>query len=111
MSNLQRVIENADLIDERTHRTLLASLVNQLADGKSNAFGSFTLAASTTTTTVTDNRFQSEMVPVYIPITANASAEIGAGTIYVSNRTQGSFTLTHANNAQTDRDFIYIRIG
>ena len=43
-------------------------------------------------------------------VTANAAAEVGAGTIYVSAKAQGSFTVTHANSATADRTFAY-RIG
>ena len=46
-----------------------------------------------------------------MPTTANASAEVGAGTIYVSARAKQTFTLTHANNGQTDRTYKYAIIG
>lgn len=111
MARLQHVVERGDVIDSTLHRTLIAQNLNRIIEGSSNAVGSFTLTASVGTTTVTDNNFQSTMVPIFIPTTANAAAEIGNGTIYVSARADGSFTLTHANNAQTDRDFIYVRIG
>lgn len=89
----------------------VASAVNLLLDGKFNATGSFTLAANTTTTTVTDFRSGKDSVILYSPTTANGSAEIGAGTIYVSTRNAESFVVTHANNAQTDRSFMYVVIG
>jgi hypothetical protein len=44
-------------------------------------------------------------------MTANAAAEVGNGTIYVSAVTNGSFTLTHANNSQVDRTFRYAISG
>lgn len=91
------------------HLWNLTDRANELADGRSNAVGSVTLTANTTTTTVTDNKFQSSMYPVLCPLTANAAAAIG--TTYVSARTKGSFTLTHANNAQVDRSFGYVRFG
>jgi hypothetical protein len=46
-----------------------------------------------------------------MPTTANAAAEIGAGTAYISARTKRSFTITHANNSQSDRTFGYVVIG
>ena len=46
-----------------------------------------------------------------MPKTANASAEQGNGTIFISARANGSFTITHANNSQTDRQYGYIIIG
>jgi hypothetical protein len=53
----------------------------------------------------------SESVIVFTPTTANAAAEQGGGTMYLSARAKQSFTITHANNSQTDRTFIYIVIG
>lgn len=43
------------------------------------------------------------------PLTANAAAELAAGTMYVleANRALRQFTITHANNAQTDRTFFW----
>ena len=43
--------------------------------------------------------------------TANAAAEVGAGGMYVSAQGDGSFTVTHANNAQADRTFDYTVTG
>ena len=88
-----------------------ANVVNLLVDGKINAAGEVTLAASTASTTVTDYRVGSESVVVFTPTAANAAAEQGAGTMYLSARSKQSFTITHANNAQTDRTFIYLVIG
>ena len=89
----------------------VASVVNLLVDGKSNNKGTFTLTASTTTTTVSDLRAGTNSVITYVPTTANASAEIGAGTIFISARNNESFVLTHANNSQSDRTFLYVVIG
>ena len=89
----------------------VASAINLLIDGKNNATGTFTLTASTTTTTVSDLRAGTNSVITYVPITANASSEIGAGTIFISARNDESFVLTHANNSQSDRTFIYAIIG
>jgi len=88
-----------------------ANVVNLVVDGKINAAGEVTLAASATATTVTDYRVGSESVIVFTPTTANAAAEQGGGSMYLSTRSKQSFTITHANNAQTDRTFIYIVIG
>lgn len=85
----------------------LAGAINQLMDGRSNAYGSFTLAASTTSTVVTDRRVGTDTRVMWTPKTANAAAEIGGGTLYLSTVTAGSFTVTHASSAQTDRDFDY----
>lgn len=88
-----------------------ANVVNLLVDGKINAGGEVTLSASSASTTVTDYRVGTESVIVFTPTTANAAAEQGGGAMYLSARSKQSFTITHANNAQTDRTFIYIVIG
>jgi hypothetical protein len=46
-----------------------------------------------------------------MPTTANAAAEIGNGTLYVSSRDKQQFTITHASNTQSDRTFGYVVQG
>lgn len=96
-------------LNEKRHRLVIATTVNELLKGRANNAGSLTLAAGATTTVVLDNLFNSDMVPLLTPTTSNAAAALG--TTYVSSRDNGSFTLTHANNAQTDRTFLYVRWG
>lgn len=85
--------------------------VNQLIRGGTNASGTVTLAANATTTTITSENINSRTRLILFPATANAAAELGAGTMYVSavvsglSPAQGTATITHANNAQTDRTF------
>jgi hypothetical protein len=38
-------------------------------------------------------------------------AEIGNGTMYIGAINNGSFVVTHANNAQADRTFLYVALG
>jgi hypothetical protein len=85
--------------------------VNQLGQGRSNAVGSVTLTANTATTTVTATNCGAGSTPILTPTTANASAEFGGGSIYVGTVSNGSFVITHANNAQTDRTFLYAVLG
>ncbi len=89
----------------------LAIAVNGIIDGRTDNYGSATLTASTATTVVTESRVTGFSTIVLTPTTANAAAELGAGTLYVSAKADGSFTLTHANNAQTDRTFDYTWSG
>jgi hypothetical protein len=89
----------------------VAAVVNRLAQGKLNCTGSLTLAASAASTTIDDPRATAGSVILLMPTTANAAAELGNGTLHVSARAKGSFTLTHANNAQPDRSFDYAMIG
>ena len=80
-------------------------------DGKSNALGTFTLAAGQTSTVVDDRRVGVNSVMSFMPTSANAAAEWGGGTMYVSDRTKHQFTLTHANAGSTDRTFSYFIEG
>jgi hypothetical protein len=88
---------------------VLAQAVNGLINGKSNNVGTFTLTANAASTVVSDNLFESNQVVLWSPTTANAAAALA--TTYVSARAKGSFTLTHANDAQVDKTFLYVRVG
>jgi len=70
-----------------------------------------TLTANAGTTTLTDPRICATSSVSLSALTANAAAEIGAGTLYVSARADGSATITHANNAQTDRTFMVLIVN
>ena len=85
----------------------VALAVDQMGRGRSNAFGTVTLAENQATTTVDDDNVGAESFIGLTPKTANAAAELGNGTLYISAQSDGSFTLTHANNPQTDRTFTY----
>ena len=97
--------------NEERHRRVIATAVNDILRGKASEKLSFTLTANVASTTVTDTKFEYDMLALWIPTTANAAAELGNGTMYLSATSQGSFTVTHANNAQTDRIFNYVRFG
>lgn len=91
--------------------TEIIQAINQINLGNIENTGSVTLTANTTSTTVSNSRVSANSYISFMPTTANASAEIGAGTMYVSSRNKGEFTITHANNAQTDRTFKYNHVG
>jgi hypothetical protein len=80
-------------------------VVNELGRGRSNATGEFTLATSATSTTVTAPNCAAGSVVLIVPKTANAAAALS--TTFVSAVDNGSFTVTHASNTQTDRTFGY----
>jgi hypothetical protein len=88
-------------------------VLQQLRSGKMEVVGELTLTASAATTAVTDIRVSPQSVIVWHPRTANAAAELAAGTMYITDANMGSgtFTVTHANNAQTDRHYRYACIG
>ena len=85
--------------------------VRQLAEGRSNAVGAFTLSANAASTMVTAPTCGAGSSVLTFPKTANAAAEIGNGTMHIGTVANGSFTVTHANNAQTDRTFMYAAFG
>lgn len=80
--------------------------------GKLNCTGTVTLTAGAASTTVTDARATAFSQINFTPTTTNARDEyLKNGTMYVSTRSNGSFVISHANNAQTDRDFTFSIIG
>ena len=101
--------------DEVEHRRLLAAAINEILNGRISSNGAVTLTASVATTTVTDRRVGVESTILFMPLTANAAAEQGAGTMYIKTTdydpTNKQFTINHANNAQTDRTFRYLIAG
>lgn len=89
--------------------TKYAFTIQQLAEGRSNATGSFTMTTSTTTTTVTAPTCGAGSIVVLQPKTSNAAAALG--TTYIGTVAAGSFTVTHASNGQTDKTFGFVCIG
>jgi len=88
--------------------------IQQLAAGRSNATGTVTLTTGAATTTVTPTQtgtIAAGSTPILTPTTANAAAEVGNGTMYVSAVANGSFTITHANSATTGRTFLWAILG
>lgn len=99
--------------DGERHRQLLGEAVQGAFLGKTNNVIVATLTANAVSTTITDARITAGSWLGFMPETANAAAELGNGTLYVadSGRVNGSATITHANNAQTDRTFRIAIIG
>jgi len=86
----------------------VAEVVNRVLDGGLNSTGSVTLQTSSATTVVSDVRVGENSVITFMPKDANAAAELTA--LYISARTNGTFTITH-NNSGTTRAYEYIIIG
>jgi hypothetical protein len=98
--------------------TLISRIVRaiiQLGQGRLNCVGQVTLTAGATTTVVTVGvskaavNVGSDCEVTLSPRTANAAAALS--TTFVSSVGQGTFTITHANNGQTDRTFGWIAAG
>ena len=91
----------------------LWEVVQQMRKGKLEVVTTLTLTANVTTTTLAFKGLSPQSVVVFDPKTANAAAELYGGTMYVltAGRGNDSWTITHANNAQTDRTFQVAVIG
>lgn len=94
---------------ERDIYRIVQSLISVIR--KWNASGQVTLRANQATTVVT-KAVSPGAVNVAVgdevmlsPRTANAAGALA--TTYISAVGQGTFTITHANNAQTDKTFGY----
>lgn len=87
----------------------LARAINNILRGKTNNWGSVTLTANAASTSVTDPRAGYNSVVTLSPTTANAAAAIA--TTYIATYGDGTFTITHANNAQSDKTFKYVVTG
>ena len=94
-----------------TNPRRISTALNQAIDGRTDNYGSVTLTANTAQTVVTLSTTQvsANSTILMTPRTANAAAALA--TTYVSAKANGSFTLAHANNAQTDKTFDYAWIG
>ena len=99
------------LADDAQWKRTIQQWQQEVNQGHIQNVSSVTLVAGGTTTVVTDFRVGIASFIGFMPTTANAAAEIGAGGMYVSSRGKQTFTITHANNAQTDRTFTYCVLG
>lgn len=88
-----------------------ATSLQQLAAGRSNASGSVTLAAGATSTSVKADNCAAQCAVFLFPKTANGAAALAAGTTYVASVGKQTFTIAHADNAQTDRSFFWVALG
>lgn len=92
--------------DAADHLTRLADAINNIIRGKINVAGELTLTANSATTTLTDIRIGADCVVLLQPTSANGAAALA--TLYFGTPGNGSVTVNHANNAQTDRTFRYV---
>jgi Ethanolamine utilization protein EutJ (predicted chaperonin) len=89
----------------------IAEAVRDLIRGGSNATGTVTLTVSVATTTVANPLVRDTSVPILIPMTAAAAAEVGAGTLFISAVNRGNFVVGHANSATAGRTYRYALVG
>lgn len=86
-----------------------AVAIQQLYAGRSNATGTVTLAAGASSTVVNPPNCAPQSAVFLFPKTANAAAALA--TTFINSVGKQSFTISHANNAQTDRSFFYVCLG
>lgn len=87
----------------------IVTALRQTIDGRTDNWGQVTLTAGATTTTYSSQNISENSTIALSPRTLNAAAAFAS--TYVSARANGFVTLTHANNAQTDRTFDLAWIG
>lgn len=97
--------------DETEHRRLLAQSINEILFGRLNNVGTVTLTANQATTAITDLKVGAASKVFLTPTSASAATEVGSGGLYISAVGDGTFTITHANNATADRTFAYAIFG
>lgn len=107
MISFPQAPENAKA-EEGSIRTLVR-VINNIMRGKTNNRGEVTLTAGATTTVVSDINAGGESIVLLMPLTSNAAAALA--TTYITSQGKKTFTITHANNAQTDRNFRYTITG
>lgn len=83
---------------------------NELQSGGS-ALITFTANSATTVVTFLPGALSNTSQLILIPTTANAAAANNTWYISASSPSANTITLTHANNAQTNRTFGYVLIG
>lgn len=89
----------------------IVDAINELGDGRQNSVGDVTLRANQATTVVSFPNVSADSRVFLFPKTANAAAAIATTYILAADILRGSFTITHANNAQADKTFSFLCIG
>ena len=95
------------------HIRQAAQAINLMDDGNFACNGIITLTENVVSTVVKNYKVGKDSVVLFMPLTANAATELYGATMYVSDISprDNEFTITHANNAQTDRQFRYVVLG
>ena len=83
----------------------IATVVNNVLQGKMNVTLEVTLTVNAGSTTVIDARISAFSAITFMPLTVSAASEYAAGAIFVSQQKSGECVITHPNNATSDRTF------
>lgn len=94
-----------------TDLTKINQAIEQIDQGRLNCSGTFTLAASATTTSVDAPTVAPGTSISFSAMTADAATAFATTFILAANVFAGSFIVSHASGASTDRTFSWIAIG
>ncbi len=106
-----RLAPSGFIPDEQQHRRNIATYLREAHQGHLANVGTVTLGTGTAATSVVDFRVGPNSFVGFMPTTANAAQEVGAGTLYVSSRSAEGFTIAHANSTTADRAYVYCILG
>lgn len=87
----------------------LAIVINDIRKGQLNITSTITLTASTTNTTLIDERIHPNSYIQFMAETANAA--VAKEFIWISDRVNGQCKINHVSNAAVDQDFSILIIG
>jgi len=96
------------LASNETRLPQFAAAVRRLAEGGSNAVGTFTLTPGATTTTVQAPTCAKGSVVLLSPQTQHAANDMATTSVVAGDK---QFVVTHANNARNDRAFGFVVLG
>lgn len=94
--------------DDTQHRRVIAEKVNQINQAKFNCFIDFTLTHDADSSLLKDARLGAYSFLGFMPMTANAAAELTALYIPQATMVNGQAEVFHSNSATTDRSY---RVG
>lgn len=98
---------------EETNPKRLAQAICDLYEGRSNAFGRFTVTEDAVSTTVVAPNCGPDSLVFLTPISDDAAAEYVLGTTYIAEGdvVAGAFTVTHPNDPSVLRRYGYAIVG
>lgn len=87
----------------------VADSLNRVIEGRTDAYGTVTLPAATTSTTVYSQYISKDSTVCLSPMTANAAAHVDK--VYVSAVNNGSFVLSYSSHPHSDVTYRYLWAG
>ena len=88
---------------------VVAEILNNVMNGKTNNSGTFTLAVDVTETTIANERAGFDSVILFSPITKSAANEVRH--TWIKAKGKSNFTIGHRITSKTDVTYDYIIVG